>query len=445
MNKRILLDLLAEDAGKNAERYYRHLQRDDDPLEMLVGRRDLPVMYDAPRDPAKTLDDLRIRFKGYVDVASFLLNKHFPEQYFYFRPSKLNPEIFSGLDYLWEIFEPWMPDLDFPWPRVTQQGLDAYLKLNQAMFCLAHQLWPSVRRPQTHIAYFLYEGLGRLFLEKNDYNRYWIMATSEDYFSELDRGSTTWSGRKEMQPGDLVFFYRMSPRKAITEIFKVVGEPRFSPYWNWEFEVDIERVCQIPDISFSTLKNDPPLSEAPFVKVQFQGVSTEPLPHRYYNRLLDFIPDHIKSKFQLKPEPVATVSQSGQFAYEADFEEAVIEPLLKRWGFKYTRQHPCRFQVGSGVHNTRVDYYVRDEKGPLTLFEDKLKILDETRDLRPARDQGKSYALMLGLPSFAVASPEGLWVYSLKKNVEHLERHIVWNEIREQDDQVRALLLKLRS
>lgn len=444
MNKHILLNLLSNEASKNAERYYRNLLRSKRPFEMLVGRRDLPVTLDVPRDSEKALADTRALLKDYVDVTSFLLNKNFPEQFFYFRPSRLNLEVFAGLDYFWEIFEPWLPGLTFPWARVTQQGMDAYLLLNQAMFCLARNVWPGVRHPQAQIAYFLYQGLGQLFLEKNDYNRYWIMATSEENFAELDKGSTTWSGRKEMQPGDLVFFYRMSPRKSITDIFKVLGEPRFSPYWNWEFEIDIERVCQIPDISFSTLKNDPVLRDAPFVKVQFQGVSTDPLPHRYFNRLLDLIPDLIKSRFDIRPEPVATVSQSGQFAYESDFEEAVIEPLLKRWGFKYTRQHPCRFQVGSSVHNTRVDYYVRDEKGPLTLFEDKLKILDETRDLEPARDQGKSYALMLGLPSFAVASPEGLWVYSLKKNIEHLERHMVWNEVKEQDDQVRALLLKLR-
>lgn len=445
MNKHMLVDLLTTEASKNAESYYRGLLQSKHPLEMLIGRRDLPTTFDIPNDPDKAFTDFSLRFKSNADVTSFLLNKYFPEQYFYFRPSKLNPEIFTGLDYLWEIFEPWLPGLTFPWPRVTQQGIDAYLVLNQAMLCLAHHAWPSVRKPQAYIAYFLYQGLGRLFLEKNDYNRYWIMATSEANFKELDRGSTTWSGRKEMQPGDLIFFYRMSPRKAITDIFQVVREPYFTPYWDWEFAVDIKRVCLLPDIPFSTLKNDPALSEASFVKVQFQGVSTEALPHRYYNRLLDFIPDTIKNQYQLSPEPVAAVSESGQFAYEADFEEVVIEPLLKRWGFRFARQYPCRFQVGSSTHNTRVDFLVQDEKGPLTLFEDKLQIINETHELQPARDQGKSYALMLGLSSFVVASPEGLWIYSLKKNVEKLELHMTWDDFKNTDDRVRTLLLKLRT
>jgi len=40
--------------------------------------------------------------------------------------------------------------------------------------------------------------------------------------------------------------------------------------------------------------------------------------------------------------------------------------------------------------------------------------------MQSSRWQKKSYALMLGVPSFVVASPEGLHLYSLQMNSEEL-------------------------
>jgi hypothetical protein len=79
----------------------------------------------------------------------------------------------------------------------------------------------------------------------------------------------------------------------------------------------------------------------------------------------------------------------------------------------------------------------------LTLFEDKLRIAnDEVLDL--VMRQAKSYALMLGLPSFAVAAPEGLWIYSLVRNIETLQAHFLPDELTGQDEQARSLLVRLR-
>ena len=174
------------------------------------------------------------------------------------------------------------------------------------------------------------------------------------------------------------------------------------------------------------------------------GTVTEPVPHSIYNRILDEIPIAMKKKYNLHPEPIATVGRSGQFTSEADFEEKVIEPLLKRWGFKYKSQYPCRFRIGSQNHRGRVDFYVSDKGGALTLFEDKFRIFND-EDLKLAVNQAKSYALLLGLPSFVVASPEGLWLYSLSKNEETLVKKLLLDEIdQKQEEEFRALLLKLR-
>ena len=90
-----------------------------------------------------------------------------------------------------------------------------------------------------------------------------------------------------------------------------------------------------------------------------------------------------------------------------------------------------------------MDFLVRDGRGTFTLFENKVRILND-KDLKEAADQGKSYALMLGLPSFVVASPEGIWIYSLDRNRETLEMQTSLDELEVRDEEVRNTLLKLR-
>jgi hypothetical protein len=271
------------------------------------------------------------------------------------------------------------------------------------------------------------------------------MAAKEEDFRSLDQQTYgEWSGRKEMQTGDLAFMYRMSPRKAITGIYRVEGEPRFDPWGAWDgFWADPILLCAIPDIAFAEMRHDPVLSEWFVVRKQFQGTVTDPMPHSVYNQLLTKIPLETRNAHGLQPEPVATVGRSGQFASEAKFEEKVVEPLLKRWGFRYKAQASCRFPMGSGNYRGRVDFLVSDEQGPLTLFEDKLRVVNDSEQ-DAAAGQARSYALILGLPSFVVAAPEGLWAYSLDQNRETLELHLSAGELEQGDERMRALLLRLR-
>jgi hypothetical protein len=129
---------------------------------------------------------------------------------------------------------------------------------------------------------------------------------------------------------------------------------------------------------------------------------------------------------------------------EAEFEDKVIRPLLKSWGFKGQGQYTCSAWVGSQEHQLRVDFLVSDDKGSVTLFEDKLRIISD-EDLQLAVGQAKSYALLLGLPSFVVASPEGMWLYSLERDQEKLMPQLPEVQSREQQEKgFRDLLLSLR-
>jgi hypothetical protein len=471
MNKQVILSWLLKEAEEH-ESLYQPRTNLKEALKELNNRREVALPASIPSTPEEAIPLLRKHFKDNVTLVSLVLNHHFPKDYLFYRVSRLEEEIFEGLNFLAEI----VPDLDLSFSRVGRRGFERYLRLNAALLSFARAHWPGLGNPQVRLAAFLYQGLGLLFLHKSEYNRYWIAATRQDHFHELDEKKTiTWSGRKEMKQGDLVFMYRTAPRKAITDLCRVEAkdspEPlgrkrkkrpfdrllgtaeetlrreadtRFDLWGAWDgFWVVLRRVCQIDGIPFAIMRHDPVLSKWGTVRKQFMGTVIEPIPHSIYNRLLDMLPRAVRVQHRLEPEPVANLGRSGEFTSEAKFEEKVIAPLLERWGFKYQTQYPCHFRFGSQDHHGRVDFFVSDERGPLTLFEDKLRIHNEDH-LQPAIAQAKSYALMLGLPSFVVAAPEGLWLYSLRRNLTQLELHVPGDELALHEEELRSQILQLR-
>lgn len=437
MNKDQINNWLLEDTRKYADKYYggrkSNVKKD---LFEINSRKEIELPSLLPKDKGRMVSVLRKHFKGNVSIISFVLNHYFPEDFLFYRVSALEDEIFEGLEFL---------DAGFSFNKVGRKGFDRYLELNEALLQFAHDNWPDVKYPQKRVSYYLYQGLANLFLEKGDYNRYWVAATKEKYFRVLDYyKDVSWSGRKEMKKGDLVFVYRMEPRKAITDIFTVQDEPAFSPWDAWGgFRVSLRRLTSLEDIAFSEMRGDSVLSEWNVVKKQFQGTVTDLVPHSVYNRLLEKVPKNIKGKYDLKPEVVLEGGYSGKYASEEEFDEEFIMPLLKQWGLKYQYQYSTIFCVGTQYRHCRVDFYVSDENGPFTLFENKLRIIGD-KDLAPAVDQGKSYALMLGLFSFVIASPEGIWVYKLNKNKEELVKKFTSDEIQKHNEEIRNLLRGLK-
>jgi hypothetical protein len=468
MNEKMVLEWLLEDTRKNADRWYSPVRKLETALYELNNQQEKPLPPSLPRREADMIRVLRKHFNNNVTYISLVLHHHFPDRYLFYRVSSLEQEIFTGFNFL----KPVAPQFAFGFSRVGGTSFSRYLQLNKALLDFARTHWPRDRDPQKKLTYFLYQGLGRLFQEKPPvhYRRYWVMATKERFFKELDaEKEAVWSGRKEMQPGDLAFIYRTDPVKAITDIYRVKDKPRFDPWGGWRgFWVAVEKVCAIQDIRFEEMRKDPILGEWSTVKKFFIGAVAEPVPPIVYNRLLKRIPSTVRAKHDLGPAVVAgsesgpesmgadsppshrptlpTPELSGRFALEADFEEKVVIPLLKqRWKFKYQAQYSRPVWIGSQEHQLRVDFLVSDDEGPVTLFEDKLRIIGD-EDLKPAVRQAKSYALLLGLPSFVVASPEGMWLYALDGNQERLVEQSPAAKAREQQEkEFRELLLRLRS
>ena len=452
MNGEYVLNWLIEDADRNANEIYPDIwqYKLEDCLYKLNSRRDIDLpqdisLNDLPKEE-KAISILREAFKNNISKISLVLNYIYPEKYIFYRVSMLENEIFSGLKFLSEIYD----KFQFGFYKIGQNkdSFDNYLILNEAMRSFASDAWPDVKDKLIHkkINYFLYQGLGSLFLERNGYNRYWIMATGETHFDSLDKeNEVIWSGRKEMQVNDLVFMYRQAPRKAIADIFSVSEPPYFDPYGGWGgFWVPLKKITPIKDITMVDMKHDTVLGNWGFAKCSSQGVVTAPVPYSIYNRLLEIIGKDVCEKNDLIPEPVAKTVSSGQYATEEEFEDVVLEPLFRHWGFKFQRQYPCYFIIGRQYHTCFVDFIIRDERGTLTLFEDKLEILNDAR-LQEAVLQAKSYSLLLGINNFVIASPEGFWIYKLDKNNEILLEKISSNEFKEKEEGMRDLILKLRN
>lgn len=476
MNGQELLAMLLDDAEKNAVEFYDsfsyNLNRNiEDKFHELNSRRPIKNMptdfYDKINLSRNTniaetehISYLRELFKENITFISLALNYIYPYKYLFYRVSALENEIFAGLKFFSDVIE----DFNLPFSKIGEgkDSFDNYLRLNKSLLLFANGIWPEIKDPkiiQQRVHYFIYEGLGNLFLTKNNYKQYWIMATGKTHFNALDNEpEVNWSSRKEMHNGDLVFMYRQTPRKAITDLYEA-QDPWFDPYGGWTgFWVPLRKITSIKDVSMVEMKHDEILKHWSFVKASSQGVSTAPMPYFAYNRLLELIDSALREKFNLKPEITELPLDPNniiEYKSEKEFEDKVIEPLIRSWGFKYQRQSLCDFAIGSQHHTCEVDFLVRDSNNEdITLFENKIRIANE-KELSVAMLQAKSYALQLGMGTFVVAAPEGFWIYMLDRNKERLAAKISSDKVREMSEispnkikeieDMKSLILKSRA
>jgi hypothetical protein len=441
VNPIVLTEVLLERAESSHEDLESKIDGPEalyDAMYEINSRRDVEFPDEnAPEGLTELVESLRTHFKDDVSKISLLLSFFYPEDFLYYRVCPFEPEIFEGLAFLSQV----APELELPFDRVGRRGFERYLELNQALRIFSERCWPDVDDPASRIYWLLYRGLAPLFATPSGYRRYWIMATREEYWPHLDEGGDLyWAGRKEMEPGDLVFFYRTAPRKAITDIYEVAPSGvTIDPWGSWHgLWFDLEKVTAIPDIPFSKLRTDPVLGKWGVIRRQFQGVVSEPVTHAVYNRLLELLPEDLCEEHGLEPEELAATGSSGSFASEEEFEDAVVEPLVRRMGLGMERQHVCTFQIGSQATRGRVDFLLKDGDRPVALIENKLKIVNDAQ-LQTAVAQARSYALQLGLPTFLIGAPEGLWLYRLELNRESLVDH--WTGDGVDADELRRLLL----
>lgn len=130
---------------------------------------------------------------------------------------------------------------------------------------------------------------------------------------------------------------------------------------------------------------------------------------------------------------------------EYEFENRIIVPLLTRWRLPYRRQVTCRMRKRGQLCLGRIDFLVHtaDNQSLLTLFENKRHIYSEV-EREQAAQQANAYARARRLRSFVVAAPEGLWIYSRRGGVPHLEASFVEQYVSAGAPEALALLVALR-
>jgi hypothetical protein len=164
-------------------------------------------------------------------------------------------------------------------------------------------------------------------------------------------------------------------------------------------------------------------------RVSFQGMLKHQVPEGIWQRLKEVVSAKNQEAGRLLEEYSGSVEGIRTLEIgapsEKEFEDQVVLPLLGRLGWtgsgNLRRQHEMDIKIGSGrPRRVRADLVgFRDTVGAEVLFviECKRRIRSE-EELRSAVEQCESYAGKLRCARFAVAAPEGFWIYDLRFPVE---------------------------
>lgn len=402
----------------------------DNPLESpLESVEDLAFELNRRRPivlpPAELRTDptaVRAHLGDRVTIASLVLSQSRPEEFVFYRQGIVDREVSDSMEWLASLL-----DIAPTAGPIGRLSFDRYLVFNEACRVLREMcnLSPNA------LSSLLWGGLVPLFAEPpQDSPGTWMFASATPFESHSGAdGIAVWSARRDVQQGDLVFIYETAPTKAVTSLCVVEEAPWFDPYSAWGYWAVLRHVARVSSIPFSAMRTDPVLSQWAVVRKQFQGVTAAPLPPVFYNRFLELLsPDDIRG-CGLVPIDTADdqdFSSAIDFTSESDFEDRVIEPLLRDFGLQFERQASCKFAVGRAVIPCRVDFLIRAGSGRASLIESKWRVRSP-KDLTNAHRQGLSYARQLAVNRFAVAAPEGVWLYDV--NSEHCSsaERLPWN------------------
>jgi len=221
-----------------------------------------------------------------------------------------------------------------------------------------------------------------------------------------------WSGSVETQPGDIIIKYCTRPRSSIHSIWRAITPGFLDPFFHYYKSVYIAHPIHIKPITFSELKNDEMMKDAHFIKMNMQGMNARSIEKKYYDRILEILAykgmnlDNLPT-IHYEPEPDIVLKN------ERDVEIYLLEPLLKRLGYKETdwkRQMKLRMGRGYRVYPDYVIYPIdeRNNESGQFVWEAKFSIKNN-KQLLEDLGQVKSYAIRLNCKGFGLVSKEGVW------------------------------------
>jgi len=390
----------------------RHKPYDEKYLPHLATLRQ--IAYES--EPQRQADVIWSVFEDRVDLASLYLHALRRDDFVFYRKMDIEEAIFESLDALSGGY----PELDFEFSAVPANGRAEYEQLNNGLQRFASLVWPDDPARYLKLMLLLYWVLPELTRPETTLRRYWLGMAKDpanvEEIKSLPLGATTeWSATYQVEEGDYYLVYCTRPTKGIAAIFRAVGRAWCDPTGGWKGHwVTIEKVAD-GLLSLDAMRTDDTLRDWGPAMSSFQGTVLTQVSPRVFNRIREVFVEQGMPPRAVEPAPLDRFYAAGQYAKEKDFEEQCIEPLLRDLGFgEYKRQYLVRIWAGCEEHKCKIDYLVRDDKGRVTLFEDK-KEIKAYRHVSDAYHQARSYALLLGLRSFVLAAPEGLRLYGRRR------------------------------
>ncbi|MEF2278612.1 hypothetical protein V3W47_09895 [Deinococcus sp. YIM 134068] len=235
-----------------------------------------------------------------------------------------------------------------------------------------------------------------------------------------------WQGNESMQRGDICVMYVRSPHSSVHSIWRAVEDGYADPFFHYKHAVQIGQPVRVPRLTFADMNADPLLSANKYMRANLQGASGKHLSRTEYERLLALLAERGLDLTTIPRLPAADLADLEQLENERDVELRLIEPLLRRLGYReqdWIRQLPVRMGRGERVYP---DYALgvtgqAPELRAHALVEAKYRLSTE-REWRGAFLQAKSYGLRLGAECIAVAAAESLRVFRRSRDDFQFER-----------------------
>jgi len=276
-------------------------------------------------------------------------------------------------------------------------------------------------------------------------SKIWLITGGSGDIETVDKATpdtiSRWAGNAAIRRGDILLLYLVSPRKAISSIWRACTDGFVDPFFHYHSTVWICDPIKTTQVSFADLKNHPLLSEKPAVKANFFGPSSKAsFTVEEYEVILEIMESKGQDLATLPRIPLnEQLPPQVELQNERDVEVQLIEPFLKRLGYKDTewiRQMPVK--MGRGERNYP-DYAFgtktkRVEECAKMILESKYQ-LSAQREFVDAFYQVKSYALRLQSKVMAMAAKEGIWVFPLEKGTFDIKKaiHKSWADLAHPD------------
>lgn len=355
----------------------------------------------------------------------------------------LYPVHYTIIQDIFNEFDIAMPNI--PGPRQYKERCYFYIEICRALydFRKIHDM------SYIDLCVFIY-GFAQKFVKNNIKtelprpSKVWIVGAnaydSTTRLADIQSDATYWwSGNSNMNVGDIVFIYELSPYSVIRSMWRTLSNGYDDPFQYYSGKVWLGNPIKIPDITFAELKENYNFIKHGLVRAHMQGLgSGVALSLTDYTALQNML----QSKgfdVSIMPELLAYETDMAiELHNEQDIEKYILEPFLAKLGVHQkhiTRQMPLR--MGRGIRYYP-DYVInakttRGEEYGAFVWEAKYRIPSHKQMLEDFY-QAKSYALRLNSNGLGLVSYEGIWL-SFATDGYHIDKieHFTWANLKNTD------------